>query len=398
MKILNKIKGGIVALVALSSTSCLEFEPLANMGDEDVWSSASNFQLYANQFYAWDRGFAGLLSNGSYCDLRADLVTAYGSDNTYSTGKYTVPTSDSNYSTTYTRIYYCNLLLKNAASFGDQEAIATPMGEAYFYRAYLYFDLLRLYGDAIILTEPLDVNSEQLYSTQDPRDDVMDLILSDMSNAIELLPEDGEYASSLDKYIAWSNLARMALYEGTWQKFHNYCSNGKRDENGDFDYTNFGRYDVEETIANTERSKYLLKIAYEAADEVIASARYQLFYNEKLGNESYMNMFFLDDAAQCNIANIGKSANTEYIHVDRNRDGDKSSYVTPALMINAWVATSKLANMYLCSNGLPIDHKSSGFKGHADGSYLTEFEDRDFRMLSSIASHGQQYWKGNGTA
>ncbi len=393
MKIINKIKNGAIIALSLMATSCMDLQPLSNLGDDYVWTSASNFQLFANQFYGWDRGFSDFLGDNSYSEIRADLVAGYGSANTYSQGTHTVPNTDSKYGTCYQRIYYCNLLLENAADFSDQDAISTPMGEAYFYRALMHYELVRLYGDAIILTETLDITSDKLYATQDNRDDVIDQVVSDLKMAAELLPENSESTGMLNRYIALSHLARVALFEGTWEKFHNYCSGGAEDENGNFSYENFGKYGVEDFISNTSRSTTYLTIAKEAAEEVMNSGKYQIFYNDILGDDSYRSMFFLDDAAQCNLANVGLSANTEYIHVDWIKVGDDTSYsITPTLLNNAWVVTRKMADMYLCQDGLPID-QSSQFQGRA--GYTTEFTNRDPRMAMSLIVRSQQYWNIN---
>ncbi len=393
MKIINKIKSGAIVALSLMATSCMNLQPLSNLGDDYVWTSASNFQLFANQFYGWDRGFSDFMGDNTYSDLRGDLIANYGSSNVYSQGTHTVPNTDGNYAKCYTRIYYCNLLLQNAADFADKASIATPMGEAYFYRALMHYELARIYGDAIILTEPLDITSEKLYATQDNRDDVMDQVVSDLKKAAELLPERSASRGMLNRYIALSHLARVALFEGTWEKFHSYCSGGAEDKYGNFSYENFGDYGVEDLIPNTARSTEYLTIAKEAAEEVMGSGKYELFRNEILGDDSYRCMFFLDDAAQCNIANVGTSANKEYIQVDWIRVGDKTSYsITPSLLNNAWVVTRKMADMYLCKDGLPID-VSSQFQGRA--SYTTEFTNRDPRMEMSLLVRSQQYWNIN---
>ncbi len=390
MKVLNKIKSGAVLALSLMATSCMDLQPLSSLGDDYVWTSASNFQLFANQFYGWDRGFSDFLGDNSYSELRGDLVASYSTSNTYSQGTHTVPNTDSQYGTCYTRIYYCNLLLENAAEFSDQDAISTPMGEAYFYRALMHYELARVYGDAIILTKTLDLDSPELYSTQDNRDDVLDQVVSDLQKAADLLPETSTSAGLLNKYIALSHLARVALFEGTWEKFHYYCSGGAEDANGNFSYENFGTYSVGDVISNTERSTKYLTIAKEAAEEVMNSGKYKIFRNETLGDDSYRSMFFLDDTAQCNIANVGLSANTEYIHVDWIRVGDNTSYsITPTLLNNAWVVTRKMADMYLCTDGKPIA-SSSLFQGRT--SYTTEFTNRDPRMAMSLLVQSQPFW------
>ena len=138
--IYNTIKVACVGMMAMAMTSCLDFSPEAQMNDDTVWKSASNFQLFANQFYSYTRDIQSgdpyqyAVSDGPHSDTRSDLM-AEANVNVYSQGTNTVPEKDNNYTKLYQHIYYTNLLLKNAASFGDQKSIAVPVAEAKFFRA-----------------------------------------------------------------------------------------------------------------------------------------------------------------------------------------------------------------------------------------------------------------------
>lgn len=372
MKLKQYIKVACLSTFALAATSCLDLEPKANLNDNLVWNSVSNYQLFANQFYGWIPDFVTAIGDNVHSDNRSDLVCG-SSVNTYSQGTNTIPTGDGNYTNAYKHIYYTNLLLKNAASFSDPASIAVPVGEAKFFRAFSYFELLQIFGDAILVTEPLDTDSEVLYGTRNDRGEVVDLIIKDLQEAAELLPETSSEAGRLNKYIALSMLSRVALYEGTWQKFHT----------GGMDAAN-----------NTARSTELLTIAKDAADKVIKSNKYKLFYNETLGNQSYRYMFTLEDGAQCNPANLSKADNTEYIFVRRHRNGDKTAYnLTHGMVGNACYVTRKMANLYLCSDGLPVE-KSKVFKGYK--GVIDEFQNRDNRMDNTMLYHGEQYWNNDG--
>ena len=372
MKLKQYIKAACLFSFVAVTTSCMDLEPLSDLGDNLVWDNAANFQLFANQFYSWPHDFARAVSDEPHSDYRSDLV-AGSSMNVYSQGTNAIPATDANYTKLYKRIYYTNLLLKNAESFDVPADIIVPVAEAKFFRAYSHFELVQLYGDAIILTEPLDLDSEKLYGKRNDRGEVIDQVIKDLKDAVGGLPETSSEAGRLNKYIAYAMLSRVALYEGTWQKFH---TNGK------------------DATSNTSRSTELLTIAKDAANEVIKGGKYQLFYNEKLGNESYRYMFTLEDGAQCNPANLSKSDNTEYIFVKRHRNGDKTAWnLTHGMVANACYVTRKLANMYLCSDGLPIG-KSSKFQQYA--GVTDEFQNRDNRMGNNMLYHGQQYWNNDG--
>ncbi len=376
---MKQIKYIICAICVICGfASCLDLEPKDSLGDNLVWDKADNYQLFANQFYGWTRDlgngtdYQNGVSDGVHSDYRSDLICT-SSINTYSQGTNSIPEKDGNFTSIYRRIYYTNLLLKNAEGFSNQLAIKTPMGEAYWFRAYLHFELVQIYGDAQILTEPLDIDNEGLYGSRNDRGEVIDQCLSDLEKAVELLPDMPTEEGRLGKDAAWALISRIALYEGTWQKFHNN---------------------------NTTRATALLTTAKDAAKQVIDSKHYSIFYNSGLVNtginninQSYRYMFTLEDVP-CNPAGLQKAANTEYIFSHRHRDTDKLVVnITHGMLANVCYITRKMANMYLCQDGLPIE-KSPLFQGYTGAT--SEFANRDARMDNTMLWHGEPYWNNDG--
>lgn len=356
------------------AVSCMDLTPKSQMADDHVWSKAGNYALFANQFYGWTRDFQGStsltymngVSDGPHSDFRSDLIVGTG-ENLFNKGTNTIPTSDPNYNQVYKRIYYTNLLLTNAESFGDKEAIAVPMGEAFFFRAYLYFELVQIFGDVILVQEPIDLDSEKLYGKRNNRIEVIKACVSDLKNAAELLPETPAEDGRLCKYTAYAFLSRVALYEGTWQKYHNN---------------------------NMAEASALLQDAADAAEKVMKCGQYQLFYNAALGGrDSYRYMFVLENV-QCNPAGLTRADNKEYILAKRHDEVLKpiGLNITHATA-SAFFPTRKLATMYRCQDGLPIE-KSAQFKGF--NSVTSEFDNRDNRMNATLLRHGQKYWNNDG--
>lgn len=371
------LKYATILAVAVGSVSCLDLDPQDQISDANVWGNANNVQLFANQFYDGLRGFnAGNYRNavwdGPHSDRRSDLI----SDdviNVYSHGTNQIPASDGNYTDLYNRIYRTNLLLANVTAEDNRSMMAQPVGEAYFFRAYFHFELVQLYGDCILVQQPLDVGAGELTAKRDDRLVVVNAIIADLKKAVEFLPDTPTEAGRVAKDAAWAMLSRVALYEGSWQKFHKGAGE------------------------NTEASKQLFDEAWKAADEVIKAGNYQLFYNDLLGErDSYRYMFILEDF-DCNPAKLQKSANTEYILA--NRYNSPLKYVGCNLtkgMLNHGdnQITAKLADMYRCQDGLPID-KSPLFKGRLTAT--SEFDNRDNRMNGTMMKIGQQYWWNEGT-
>ena len=361
--------------IVLAATSCLDLDPKDQLSDAQVWTKPDNFTLFANQFYGRTRDFRGStsvtymngVSDGPHADTRSDLLCE-ASTNVYSDGSNSILATDDNYNNLYKRIYYVNLLLDRARDFGDQAGIAEPKGEALFFRAYLHFELVQLYGDCILLQEPLDIDSRELYGPRTDRLTVIKACVQDLKDAAALLGETPSEDGRVCRYTAWALLSRIALYEGTWQKYHN---------------------------RNTAESQALLQEAADAALKVMESDKYELFASAELGGrDSYRYLFILENV-QCNPAGLTKTANREYIFARRHDQTLKpiGLNITHGVQNNAYYPTQKLADMYRCQDGLPISI-SPNFKGYAGQN--TEFENRDNRMNGTLMMHGQKYWNNDG--
>lgn len=61
--------------------------------------------------------------------------------------------------------------------------------EAKFFRAYSHFELVQLYGDAIVLTQPLDLDSEILYGKRNDRSEVIDQVIKDLRRQPAVYPK-----------------------------------------------------------------------------------------------------------------------------------------------------------------------------------------------------------------
>ncbi|WP_303240073.1 RagB/SusD family nutrient uptake outer membrane protein [Phocaeicola plebeius] len=349
--------------------SCLDMEPKTQLADTNYWQTPDHFKLFATQFYGWTVDFKQL-DDSPHSDVRSDLRTGITLD-VYSNGTNSIPSSDKTYTNNYNRIRQVNTLLQQAEGYAAPADIETSVGEAHFFRAYCYFDLLQVYGDVIITRTPLDIDSPEMQMARNSRDEVVDFILEDLEEAIRLLPEANEISSKdegrLSSQAASAFLSRVALYEGTWQKFRN---GGQ----------------------NNDRSSALLDIAATSAHDVIESGFFELFAPEELGTEAYKYLFILEND-KSNPAGITKSGNKEYIFT-RRHDPTLASIgfnITQGRLGNAVYVTRKMANMYLQSNGLPINPQTWDYS-----KVDSEFKDRDNRMSNTLMIPGHTYWGTGG--
>ena len=353
----------------LTFQSCLDMEPKTQLADTNYWQTPDHFKLFATQFYGWTVDFKQL-DDSPHSDVRSDLRTGITLD-VYSNGTNSIPSSDKTYTNNYNRIRQVNTLLQQAEGYAAPADIETSVGEAHFFRAYCYFDLLQVYGDVIITRTPLDIDSPEMQMARNSRDEVVDFILEDLEEAIRLLPEANEISSKdegrLSSQAASAFLSRVALYEGTWQKFRN---GGQ----------------------NNDRSSALLDKASTSAHDVIESGFFELFAPEELGTESYKYLFILEND-KSNPAGITKSGNKEYIFT-RRHDPTLASIgfnITQGRLGNAVYVTRKMANMYLQSNGLPINPQTWDYS-----KVDSEFKDRDNRMSNTLMIPGHTYWGTGG--
>jgi SusD family. len=360
----------LAAIIGLSFslTSCndmLDLKPINEISDADYWKTSEQFQLASNAYYNYLRSFADVLNDSPHADRRGDFQYA-GASNTFSAGANTVGSTDSNWNTAYSRLREVNYLLAKAAEYSKPDEIAVYVAEAKFFRAYIYFDLLQQFGGVPIILKPMEVSSEELQAPRNTRDEVVDQIIKDVEDAIAVLPLESNISAAnrgrVSKGAAHAFLSRVALYEGTWQKFRN----------------------------NTSRANTMLDKAISSSDAVIASAQYSLYAPAVLGDSAQKYMFILEDE-KSNPAGLQKSSNKEYILSNRYSYTLRQirMNVTKACLGNVYWLTKKFADMYLCQDGLPIS-KSPLFKGYA--TTTSEYANRDNRMRYTFMIDGRYYW------
>ena len=359
------LKAILVMALGCLTYSCLDLDPKDQIADGNYWQEASDFKLFANQFYGWTRDFSNSVYDAPHSDKRSDLILDKSGTNVYSNGTNSIPTGDNNYTDNYNRIRRTNILLQKAESYGNQSDIEQYIGEAKFFRAYCYFELLQLYGDVIITKKPLNVTDPEMKVARNDRSEVVDFMIQDLKDAAGQLPltsavKNGRVGSE----GAWAFLSRVALYEGTWQKFR----------------------------GNEARGKELLDVAAKAAKEVINSKKFSLYTPAILGDSAQKYMFILEDV-KSNPAGLLKASNTEYIFSRRHDEtlNPIGKNITKECLANAQQIAQKFAALYLCQDGLPIE-KSSLYLFKTDGIIAHEYQNRDNRMLYTLCVPGGYYW------
>lgn len=116
----------------------------------------------------------------------------------------------------YAAVYRCNELLAHEGqiSWGSEETKGTYLGECHAIRALCYFDMIRLWGNIPLFTEPVNENRAQANPYE-----VYNVIFSDLLYAVNNIPATAYPKSAaasndghITKYAASALLARVYLY------------------------------------------------------------------------------------------------------------------------------------------------------------------------------------------
>ena len=339
------------SLALLINTGCkkqLDMAPLDKVSDASYWKKPSDFQLFANDFYNGLQGAHNYTENNSDIAFGIGTDPVTGADNrSKSNGSYLPAANSPVWDNSYKYIRAANYLLQKSEGSDLGSQIDRWVGEALFFRAYNYWNLVVNFGGVPKIDKVLDVTSAELYTPRSSQAAIIDFIMEDLDKAIAKLPVQsaltGDELGRVTKGAAQALKARAALYEGTWAKYH----------------------------SQGDPSKYLTA-AIDAAQAVIASNEYALYTGS--GAQSYKYLFILqgDDSK-------------EVILAKRYYAQRATHNWTRELWFNYMVPTKTLADMYLATDGLPIS-KSPQFQGYA--TLTSEFQNRDPRMSMTFVVPG----------
>ncbi|WP_344980293.1 RagB/SusD family nutrient uptake outer membrane protein [Compostibacter hankyongensis] len=351
---------GFILAVCISCDKMLDKPPLDQITDEQLNFTATEMKLYSNQFYPDFPGwFPGAYTGGIFwLDNATDnMVHGNYNYNAQISGTGTVSASGGGWD--WTDIRAVNYFLANYHKSPDAPALTdTYVGEMYFWRAWFYFKLLRQFGDLPWYSRPLTTEDEEaLQAPRLKRNIIVDSILNDLDSAVNLLaaPSQAE-ALRINRGVALAFTSRVALYEGTWEKYHNG--------------TPFG-------VENADYNKYLRKAA-DAALTLINAGYYQIASIADDPKFGYWRLFNQQDL----------SNNPEIILWKKF---DKSLGLTHfgqnmlAYGGNNTGLTKQLVDAYLCTDGKPIA-VSKAYKG--DNTLEDQVTNRDPRLAQTILLPG----------
>lgn len=366
------ILSGLLLMHLCSCEDLLDKPPLDKIGNDSFWKTAKDLENYTLNFYTIFPTYGTPASSGIFA---ADA--SYGSDdailaaaNTTLNGSRAVVNDAKGTDWDWAQIRSINFFFDNCFRCEDDLKIWQHfLGEAHFFRAFLYFEKVKLYGDVPWYSTALSMDSEELYKARDSRIHVVDSILDDLDYAIEYLDPIQRVSGGtnrVSKEVALLFKSRVALFEGTWQKYHAgtpFATPG----------------------ANPE--KYF-RIAVEAAEELMTGDYSVGLYGND--SEHYGDMFGLDNMSTVQEILLWKAYNKTF-----NLAHDSQVYSTSRT--GARSATLEFVESFLSKEGLPLDYYelAKTKKGSEFLRYLSE--QADPRLKKTIWTPGEIMWNnGNG--
>jgi len=345
-----------IGIMAGCKEEFLDRAPETSISDAEFWKTANDLQLYVNNFYsAFPSTISVYGTTGIYgydADQGSDnmIYTGY---NTALNGERTVPSSGGGWAyDDWSALRSINYFLVNydkaQESWDNKKKF---VGEALFFRSYFYFAKLKTFGDLPWVNKPLDPTSAELNGGRLSRSIIVDSLMNDLNKAVEYLPTKSKASPMrINKEIAQLMQARIALFEGTWEKYHAGTAFGVSGSNG---------------------QKFLKKAADVSEALIKSNSGYQL--QNTPGDEGYWKLFNQTDY----------SSSTEIMlwrKFDLNLNGGHywHRYTNTGA---ARGMTKDLVDAYLCLDGKSVS-ASALYKG--DATLQDVVANRDPRLAQTL--------------
>lgn len=396
-----------ILIVTYSFLSCNDFldkEPIDSLAPTEFFNNDAELQAYVVSRYVENfKTYSGYglskLLDDDHTDNQVNSIPNY---NLWVPGFKKVPQTDKN-GWNFSRVrkinYFLSLVLPKYSKGeirGNMPNIKHSIGEAYLLRAYDNYKALVRYGDFPIIEEvvPDDPSILQKMSKRSPRNLFARFILKDCDKAIEFMNDNPIGGTNrLTQRVAYLLKSRIALFEGSWLKYHKGTPRvpmgpnwpGKDKE-----------YNKDYTINIDQEIKWFFQQAADAAYQV--AEKVQLTPNSHQFNPDY--------TIDSDGTPIGEGSGTDwnpYFEMFSSTDMSKYNEVLFWRSYNGSMAanslhsistylytgggtglTKNLIDSYLMKNGLPYYAPDSMYQG--DSSIEKLKENRDERLSLFVSS------------
>ena len=380
-----------IAITLSSIISCkkdLNISPVDQFSDASVWKDPSLIQTFVNNIYGGiPHGFSNIMM--SALDDEAMYNADFGSSNVT---KSLITSSDlsifdqyywtglrqrlMNWALIYKYVRPCNIFFSkiDAAPFDDPSAKNNLKGEVHFLRAYLYFDLVEMYGGVPIITKDYGL-SDSFNVLRNTYADCIEFITSECDSAASLLPLTATDLGRATKGSALALKTRTLLYAAS--DFAN--SNGSW----------AGSYANKELIGYTSGDRTARwQAAKDAAKAVMDLGIYSLSgsltpASVDEASANYQNIFLQQQTSEDIFARFFSTK------VDEGWDGYNPGLYNQPNGYHCWgsnTPTSQMVDSYEMADGSKFDWSNPT-------EAANPYANRDPRFYASILYEGAQWRK-----
>ncbi len=193
---MNKTTLAVLACLVIFLGACDSFlneENDSSITQDSYYNNASQARSAVDGIYADLRTFTNSTGYGEAIWVSIDLLVGHANTNGQSDRNREFinhnagtdhPVFSNVWDNFYNGIANANVAIANIPDIEMEEAAKQRLlGEARFLRAFYYFQLVRLYGDIPLITEPVNASSEQLYPSNTSVDSVYTQIVNDLTSA-----------------------------------------------------------------------------------------------------------------------------------------------------------------------------------------------------------------------
>jgi hypothetical protein len=346
MKIMKKIIYTILSVLIFSACNddYLDRFPETEIGKENFFKSEEDLRIYVNSMY----NFPGV---GMYTgDAATDNATTTGNTE-LKTMMVSTPTSETILAGwDWDQLRNINFFLENFNNNDlPDETLNHYEGLARFFRANFYMEKVKRYSNVPWYDYTINTDDEaSLMKTQDSREMVVEKVFEDYQFAVNHV-EANQPSGAVNKWVVLSYMARNALYEGTYRKYH-----------------------TELNLQGSANS--FLTLARDAAIQIIQSGNFAI-HNTGNSSTDYGELFTSTDLA----------GNSEVIFSRVYEDGLLNSGWWSFMFGNYEVSPSKdLLQSYLQADGSFY----SAQDGYETKLFVDEFDNRDQRLYQTYAYPG----------
>lgn len=385
----NIFKRTIPAIIALSSVvACtndfLDRSPLDSTTPENFYKSEADLAAYTINMYGAFPTHGGWNAGTFINDNGTDNQAGVNPSGVWLKNQWRVGTGTENWGFGSIRNvnYFINTvedrLSKNQIG-GNPTNINHYLGEGYFFRAYHYFNSLTSMGDFPIITEVLPDENEVLieHSKRRPRNEVARFILQDLDKAISLLKSGNvENKNRISKEVALLFKSRVALFEGSWEKYHKgtaFVPKGAGWPGEGKAYLSNYSINIDSEI------DFFLTQAMDAAKQV-ANATTLVSNNGSFNGQGVFSNPYFKMFSDTNMAGYSE------VLLWRQYASGLAEHRTQGYLNTGAASglTKSYVDSYLMDNGLPIYASGSGYQGDVTLEKVAKNRDPRLQMFLQV--------------